>query len=292
MFDALEFYRDHNIKYTTEGKHSRQGWMNMSCPFCIGNPGHHLGYNLKAGFYTCYRCGFHSNLEVIKSLSNISWGKAKEILREYSTYSAYHKTKKKIKHATKIKIPSNGPFGPSYLRYLQRRGFDPYDLIQKWDLMAGGPFGKQKWRIIAPILYNNSVVSYQGRDITEKTGIKYKACKETEEIIHHKNILYGLDNTKKSCVLVEGITDVWRLGYGAVASFGIKTMSSQIFLLAEQFKKVFIMFDEDRNAQKAAEKIAWDLTSLGVETEICLIKGDPGDLPQVKANLYKKQLLG
>lgn len=296
MFDVKDFYEAHGIKSISEGhKHCRPGWVQVPCPFCTGNVGWHLGFNLKTDFYNCYRCGFHSTMEVIHTFLPVSWDKAKEIMKEYSTYSSHQRTKERIKRATEITIPSNGPLGYSYIRYLQRRNYNPYDIINKWDLVAGGPYGKQKHRIIAPITYNKTIVSYQGRDITEKSGIKYKACKMEEEIIHHKNILYGIDYAKRSCILVEGITDVWRLGYGAVASFGASMMKSQIFLLAEKFNKVFVMFDNgptDKIAQESAEKIAYDLASMDVETELCLINGDPGDLSQDKADLYKKQLIG
>lgn len=296
MFDAHEFYNDYSIRYVSEGhKHCRPGWIQIPCPFCTGNPGFHLGFNLKSGFFNCYRCGFHSTMEVVHSLLSVSWGKAKDIIKEYTSAQTYHQTEKRIKRAAEINLPSNGPFGPSYIRYLEGRNYNPHDLIHKWDLSAGGPFGKQRHRIIAPITYNNMIVSYTGRDITEKSDLRYKACKIKEEVIHHKNILYGLDHAKGSCILVEGITDVWRMGYGAVASFGITMMSTQIFLLAEVFNTVFIMFDngpKDKEAQKAAEKIGYDLASLGIKTEICLINGDPGDLPQDEADLYKRQLIG
>lgn len=297
MFEAKEFYDDHGIRYVTEGnKHCRPGWIQVPCPFCTGNPGWHLGFNLRSDYFNCYRCGFHSTMEVVHSLLSVSWGKAKEIIKEYTSgSSSYQPSEKAKKRATTIKVPSNGPFGPSYIQYLEGRNFDPYDLIYKWNLLAGGPYGSQRHRIIAPITYNNTIVSYQGRDITDKSDMKYKACKMEKEMIHHKSILYGIDHAKGSCILVEGITDVWRLGYGAVASFGTSMLKSQICLLAERFEKVFTMFDNgpfDKDAQNAAEKIAYDLAMMGVETEICLIKGDPGDLPQETADLYKRQLLG
>lgn len=297
MFDAKEFFNNNAVQWASEGhKHCRPGWIQTACPFCTGNPGLHLGYNLKVGFFNCYRCGFHSVIEVVHHFASVSWTKAKDIIREYgSTVPLYYETKKTKRRPTQIHLPSNGPLGASYLRYLENRDFDPWEIIDTWGIVAGGPYGYQKHRIIAPITYNETIVSYTGRDITDKSGLRYKACKEENEVINHKHILYGLDHAKRSCILVEGITDVWRFGPGAVASFGTAVLSSQICLLAENFSKVFVMFDNgptDKIAQINAEKIAYDLASMGVETEICLIKGDPGDLPQQKANEYKRQLLG
>ena len=113
-----------------------------------------------------------------------------------------------------------------------------------------------------------------------------------KEIIYHKNILYGLDHAKNSCILVEGVLDVWRLGYGAVSCFGAKTKPSRLHLLAERFKEVFIMIDDDKTGYKQAHNIAYDLSSLGIQTEICLIKGDPAELSNEKAKEYKSELIG
>ena len=38
--------------------------------------------------------------------------------------------------------------------------------------------GKYKNRIIIPIYYNNKLVSYHSRDITNKSKIKAKACEQ------------------------------------------------------------------------------------------------------------------
>ncbi len=297
MFDAKEFFNDNSIRAAAEGhKHCRAGWVQVPCPFCTGNPGWHLGYDLRRGFFNCYRCGFHSNIEVVHTLLSVSWTKAKEIVKEYSsTHPLYHGKGKTKKRPTEILLPINGVLGASYLRYLRGRRFDPVKITRMWDIAAGGPYGSQRHRIIAPITYNKTIVSYTGRDITGKSGIRYKACNEENEIINHKHILYGMDYAKRACILMEGITDVWRFGYGAVASFGTSVLSSQVCLLAENFSRVYVMFDNgptDRIAQMNAEKIAYDLASMGVETEICLIKGDPGELPQEKADEYKRQLLG
>ena len=79
---------------------------------------------------------------------------------------------------------------------------------------------------------------------------------------------------------------------GAVASFGIKTKPSQILLLAEKFRKVFVMFDDDPQARKSSEAIGYDLSMCGVDVEICLIDGDPGGLGQKTADKYMDKLLG
>ena len=295
MFDAINYFKSYGISFITEGtKHCQDGWVQISCPFCIGNPGYHLGFNLSGSYFNCWRCGFHSNLEVIKLTAGVNWTNAKEILNEFEIYHSGIKYKKKIASAEKLILPKgNSPLNKKYALYLKRRRFNPYYVIKNFKVSKTKNLGSYKHRLIIPIYFNNILVSFQGRDITNKSKLKYKACKIENEVIHHKNILYGLDLAKdKKVILVEGVTDVWRLGAGSVASFGIKMKQSQLCLLAERFEKIFIMFDDDPEARKQSEKIGYDLNIFGLDVEIIHIKGDPGDLDQRKALKIKKKLLG
>lgn len=298
MFDVENFYNDNSIAFITEGtKHCQAGWVQTSCPFCTGNFGHHLGYNLSGDFFNCWRCGFHPTGEVVKALTNLSWGKVKAVIKEYQTGLSTRKhlipTKSGIK-ADRVKMPTGiRELTPASLRYLRKRGFDPGVVSDIWDLRSTGPVGRYKHRIIAPIYFNKTLVSYQGRDYTDRSDLKYKACPQELEVIDHKKILYGYDLVPgDKCVLVEGVTDAWRLGPGAVACFGIKTKPSQILLLAEKFRKVYVMFDDDPEARNRGETIGYDLSMCGVSVELCLIDGDPGGLKQHVANRYMEKLLG
>ena len=297
-FDILSFYEDFGIDYIEHGhKHCRPGWIQTPCPFCTGNPGYHLGFNLNTNFFSCWRCGFHSNIEVIHEFAATDWGKAKTVLKEYqSVFNNFSKqTIEKKRRVTELIMPPlTGSLGKNHKKYLINRGYNPDTLANEWDLLGTGPVGSYKNRIIAPITYNGKMVSYQGRDITGRSGLRYKACEQANEIIDHHNLLYGLDNVKgNKCILVEGITDAWRLGYGAVATLGIKFKPIQFQLLWERFNTVYIMFDDDPQAQAQAQKIGNDLVIMfDIDVEICQIKGDPGSLKQEEANEHKKELLG
>lgn len=291
MFDFHSFCSDFSIPTSTQSPNSAPGWTQVQCPFCSDHSDH-LGFNLNTGFLNCWRCGYHTNLQFIQTLARCNWEKAKILLKHYETeYKPFKK--EKIKHADSLNLDFAGKLTKSQRKYLEKRNYDPDKLIKTWGIKGTGPVGDYKHRIIAPITYNKTLVSFTGRDYTDKAELRYKSCKKEKEVIHHKRILYGLDKAKgHKCIVVEGVTDVWRIGPGAVAVFGINFRPHQMYLIAERFSKVFIMFDEGYQAQEKALKLGTGLSMLGIETERCLIKGDPGALPQAVANSYRKELLG
>lgn len=157
--------------------------------------------------------------------------------------------------------------------------------------MGTAHMGNYKQRIIAPIFYNGKMVSYQGRDITEKQ-IKYKACSTEKEIIHHKHLLYNFDSVSDKMIICEGVADVWRLGKGAVCTFGVAYTKEQVLLILEKkIKKIWILFDNEVEAQKQAEKLAADIIlHSGIDVEILIPEDDAGAMTQKYADDFKKRL--
>lgn len=299
MFNCRRFYEDNGIDYVdgdSQAKHSRSGWVNKECPFCTGNPGNHLGFNETSGYFKCWRCGFHPIEEVIKTLVNVSWSRAKEIKRNYG--GKVGRTKPVFAPKTKdiqVALPEGaGPLKKAHKRYLRERYFDPKVLEEIWSLLGTTNKGAYKNRIIAPIFYKDELVSYQGRDITGISDLRYKACKKENEKILHQEVLYGYDLTdKKNVVVVEGITDAWRLGPGAVSTFGLGVSAGQLKLLSK-FTNIFVIRDfSDPQAYKEASQLSSELSLLGCNTELIWIEEgtDPADLSQQEANWLMRELL-
>lgn len=293
--------QDNNINPPDDGKHARPGWINIECPFCVGNPGTHGGFNIAKSYYNCYRCGFHGLEKVVKEILSLnSYYEAKEVIKKYSVESLNEvvKNKPKTNNCNKtLNYPiGTGNLNKRHFEYLFSRGFiEPEKLVKEWSLKGTNHIGEYKFRIIAPIFYNYNLVSFQGRDITNKSNIKYKACSIENEIIHHKFLLYGLDKIKnKKCVLMEGIIDVWKFGIGAVSTFGIGFTKEQVALLINnRIEQVFILFDNDPQAQEKANKLAYYLTSF-MKVEIIELNlndmNDPGELDMVQALELRKEL--
>jgi hypothetical protein len=294
IFNAERFYIDHRIEYITEGnKHCANGWLQIHCPFCEGAENWHLGYDTYGGYFNCWRCGFKNSTKVVAKLIRCDWEKARDIVKQYGGSSTVRPKDKHNRIGIKpFKLPTScGPLKKSHKKYLLDRSFNPGRLIKTWDLMGTSYYGDYKFRIVAPIYYNQNMVSFQARDITNKSILKYKACEQSTEIIHHKYILYGVDLVPfETCVLVEGIADVWRLGPGAVCGFGIKMTEQQITLLYERYRRIYIMFDDEPEAQKQAKRIGNKLASIDCDVSIIDdFNGDPGEMSNTQAiKLMKK----
>jgi DNA primase len=144
--------------------------------------------------------------------------------------------------------------------------------------------------VIAPLIVRDRWVSYVGRDITGMSSMKYRPCPKEKEAIAHKSLLYGAHLVPDQSVLVvEGITDAWRMGPGAVALFGQKTTPKQMLALS-RFERIFVMLDED--AQRSADRIAANLAVLGREVEVWKIAGDPADMAPEEADKLSREFLG
>jgi DNA primase len=296
-FDAISFLEEFGIRYWTEGKNTQEGWVNITCPFCSDST-NHGGFNIKKGYYNCWHCGHHFLDKVIQSLTGLDFIESKRTLEKYLKAALIRNNlnkKKKEIEVNKVEFPTGSKeLREIHRKYLEKRNFDPFFIMDEYNILGTGHLGNYKFKIIAPIYFEGRMVSYQGRDITGKLEVKYKACRKDLEIIHHKDILYNIDRAKKdSVVICEGITDVWRLGENSVATFGIKYTQNQLLLLAKRFKRAFILFDSEVDAQRRAENLARALSGFGLEVEnIELEKGDPADLKQDDADKLMVDLIG
>lgn len=299
-FDTLKFLKDHNIPHTQNHHHCTTNRVQVHCPFCPGSKNFHLGLWLFSAKGNCWRCGEHNALKVIQKLLNCSIDKARRIKRDYTTdeIHAIDKIRGARTPPKTIELPpTTDDLNHFHWQYLVKRGFNPQKLIDIWNIKGTGYLGDCRFRIIAPIYFKGQLISYQGRDISSKSKLRYKACKKENEIIPHKETLYGIDQVPEDTVIVvEGITDVWRLGPGAVATFGIEWTLAQVNLLKE-FKRIYIWYDEQEQAYDQAQGLK---AELDLFTEVKLITAvdhqywdlkDPAELPQKKADEIMKKLM-
>lgn len=154
--------------------------------------------------------------------------------------------------------------------------------------MSGG----WKWRIVAPVKNAGEyTLGYTARAISPHNTLRWKTSDKSDSAGDPHAFVYGIHKAPTDRVLVvEGPSDVWRMGPGAVALMGIdwkKMQANQLRL----FPRRYIMFDPEPNAQRQAQKLAEWLSPFPGETEIIEgIETDPGDMNPAEAEKIMKHL--
>ena len=292
MFNAREFCNDFDIHVPKKNQNCADGYTNIRCIYC-DDQSNHLSINEFDGSFICWKCGKHDTYETISLLTGTDISQAYKIIKLYKSESNYEE-KQEIIRATTITVPGNALLKPHRM-YLENRNFDPDYLVHKYELTGTlNTDDAYAYRIIAPVYYNKKIVTYQGRDYTNKQKRKYMACEKPNEILHHKDILFNLDNCNSDRVIVcEGVYGCFRVGDDSCATFGISFKTTQILELHKHFKKIFVLFDLEPQAQEKAKELCKRFALLGgTAINITLDSGDPADQKPDDIIALKKDLLG
>lgn len=296
--DILRFYKDFGVDYLTEGhKHCRDGFVNTPCPFCTGNAGYHLSWNIDDEYFICWRCGWKPPMKTLHELTKIPYHELKDIIPAYGINRS--KVERKAKGKKEFKLPSGvSELVKGHKRYLRRRGYDPYEIETVWGVQSLSPVStldgiSYSHRILLPFNWNGQIVSFDSRDVTDKQQNKYQACPKEREYVEHKKILYGNQEAwGKLGIIVEGPTDAWRIGGLAGATSGIKYTPAQVRVIANTFEHVAVVFDSEHQAQIQAKKLVADLKFRGVHAWNEKLKRgyDPGKLKDYEAKELVKRI--
>ena len=297
-FAALRFITDHGLPV---GDVTRS-YANTLCPSCGKLK---LGLHLRKAVSTCFKCGWSPIDLTISNLLGISLSKAKEVLASYA-FSEAVEAVSQASLANTCPIPGTPLYG-RYNDYLEARGFDPQKIAREYGILAAGKpcrwFGEsQDWkgsdfsdRIIIPIHDRaGRIVSFQGRTIRKDEGIRYR-CPPVDRVpVHYKSLLYGANRVQGSTVVVvEGVMDAWRLGAGAVCTFGTSLTIWQVRALSK-FSRIVFAFDSEEEAQRLAGKYAVELAAIGKSVSVVdleLSEGrDMADLSNLEAGAVRREL--
>jgi len=290
-FDVISYLDDRDIDYRTSGKNVGSGWIGIRCIFC-GDNSFHLGINLEAASYSCFRCGAKgTGIALIAELEHCSKKQAYAITKKFLNLdAAIAQRYKEPIYTDEVKLKGlTKEFPQEHLDYLKNRNFDPAFLIRRYNLYAGTYIGDFKFRIVAPVYLDNTLVSLVGRDITDKSDQRYKALAVSKSKMPLKSTLYNIDSVQRDAIIVEGITDVWRIGDGCVATLGTKVTSDQVLLL-RGIRNAYVLFDAE--AKNEAEKLSVMLQGIVEHVEIILLdQGDPAELREHEVRLLRKELM-
>ena len=159
--------------------------------------------------------------------------------------------------------------------YLEERGFDLDEIWKSWNVYYCAENLDQRPhfhdRLVIPIYRPPTCLELQQRNTrsvlagwqarTLEAPAKDNPKYLTMQGMHKSRLLYGLPAAIKTdrgpIVLVEGVTDVWRLDTNAVAIFGKSLSTSQLALLLHHFPGREIVVALDADAALEAGQV-WD----------------------------------
>jgi len=286
-FDVRMFLEDYDIRYWTEGDNVTSGWININCLFCFDHA-NHMGINLKSNLFSCWLCSETGDaVSLIQKVERCSFQKAVRILEEYQEYGEEKEEEKPdIKKKYKTLLPKHfkeieaGKEPALVKQWFKKREFD-LSICQKYNL-GFVKHGEYQLRLIVPVFVDGVVVSWQAVDLTGRASIPYMDCPPDRAKINNKELLYGIDEVEDQLILVEGVTDKWRIGRGAVAAFTKNLSRKQKRFLIERIPKevlIKVVLDADTVKDKHGEKIAKELVSIYDKVILFELKeGDPADL--------------
>lgn len=292
MIDWPALLESLHIPYWTAGKNVAKDRTNIQCP-CPGcnDLSNHGSFGNSTGDYRCWKCSGAPAPQALAWAAHIGVPEAKKLIRQYTVGGARLPERQAVEYSDHLTIPG-GPLHEMHRQYLLKRGLDPDYLVRHYGIR--GTMLNAKWegddyslRIIIPVKDpQGEIVSFQGRDITgDERRMRYKACKKEKALANYKDMVYGADLAwnRDTVVAVEGVFDAWKLGPGAVCTFGTGMTEKQLLMLSH-WKHVVFLFDPEPEAQRHAEEYARKVAMYGTEAEIAsedfgtLANGDKRDL--------------
>jgi DNA primase len=293
MFNIRKWLNDTGIPFWVHGKNVSEGWTGISCIYC-GDRSSHGGFSPNGMVYSCFKCGKKTGIKnFIKDFTTLPFPEVSSIFGRYSNVldTSYYDTSKREGVASVEWPPKDAEKEmPSiFAQYVHKRGYIPSQIEQLYDVQTCYITGDFKYRLIIPVIENGKVLTYIGRDITGKSKLKYKNLKTELSIRPAKECIYNIDSIDDTAIIVEGVMDVWRLKYNAVAMLGLVFTRKQVRMLAEKLKKAFICFDNEPVAKESAMALGEELSMAGVDVYVVLIdKKDPDCLSESEAEEIRK----
>jgi len=273
-----EILTDHNIPIApNHHHHSRLGWIQIDCPWCgKGSGKYHLGYNISGGYCNCWKCGPKYIIQVLVLLTGQSFTKCKKLID--SVEKGDFQEPLDLQERGKYLPPPFEPLRKAHTDYLKKRKYEWQELNKLWEISGLSVAGNLSWRIFIPIIYKGEKVSWTTRSVsTDKKTVRYISASPKQEILSHKSLLYGEDYARHSIIITEGPFDVWRIGPGAVATFGTNFTQAQVNKMIKYPVRA-ICFDSDLVAQTEAKRLYDLLASFPGETyNIILDAKDAGE---------------
>lgn len=287
-FEAI--FNKYNIPTAQSGRHKRHGYSNVTCCYCHGNTGNHLGFCHETGTCVCFRCSSKYAPKALADVLKIDIDKAKQLISDHTTgflKLSFEGFKSEV-DTVDIKKLNLRPLIKFHREYLENRGFNVNRLIHFFDLKSTGyetdPF-YFKNKIFVPYYLNRELITYTTRDVsvdTKQSGMraKYVTCKKTEGLLPPNHFVYNYDNIKHRkkmrTLFFEGPMDTFKFPMCSGALSGIKFTSSQVKFIVDNFDHPVFLLDQDEAGDIASQK-AFD--------EIEILTGNPPEIYELDGSL-------
>lgn len=305
--DIISYLRYKGVRYWDRGKNVSKDWISVQCLWCDDHA-NHLGIHTTRGTINCFRCPVKGTVfKLVMKLERCNFETAEALLSKFNRFRSTDslplptersfKFERLAKSDSKLNLLSQYNFDNSMLpiheAYLKDRYFDPIHLIEKYKILFCGPVGLYRLRIIVPVYERGKCISFTARDATNRASTPYLNCPNEESVYDIRDTIYNLDNsTHPDVIVVEGVTDVWRIGDDCVATLGIKYTPHQVLTLT-QYRRCFILYDAAPKAQEQAHMLAKDLSTLVQEVvRLELPEGDPAEMSDDDVKSLRKQVFG
>lgn len=270
-----------------EHHHVSAGWTGFDCPYCSAGSGRFRAALSPTGrAANCWTCGPLPLLKTLRELTGEGLDELRRLLGSVREVSG----PQVLRRREVLLPPGLGDLLPCHRLYLRRRGFDPDKLARVWGLQGIGLASRLAWRLFVPIHLGGRLVSYTTRSLADD-GIRYVTAETDDEVLPARTLLYGGDYARNAAVVVEGPSDAWRVGPGAVATLGVAYTHAQLARLARLPVRV-ICFDADPAGQARARKLCDALSALpGRTVNVVLDAKDPGSASAREVRRLREEFL-
>jgi hypothetical protein len=271
-------------------EHVRTGYIGIDCPSCSPGIEHfRLGIRDNGKSAHCWACSKVNPITAVAEASGRPW---REVLELFRLIDADAAIPEDFKPAGRLKLPDGiGPLLKVHRDYLRGRGFDPDELARVWKIGGIGLSSRYAWSVFIPVNHLGKTVSWTTRQ-THDNGKRYDNAPSDSESYPAKRLLYGSDLCKHTAVVVEGPTDAWRIGPGAVAVFGLAYTEAQVLAISKYPQRV-ICLDNEPFAQEKARELANALAPFDGKTVTMFMDvKDPGSASPKKIAWIRKKFLG
>lgn len=287
------------ITYWLEGKNVSRDSINIQCPFCDDHS-NHLGIFEDSLLFSCWICNKKGPFVYLLSvLTGLTDAECEEIIDESGT--SYTKDAKEhiLGAYEEDEVKERRDKGRVVLpRYFEKVTTDTdFSLLHDWmerrdisltTLIKYGcgicKVGPAMNRLIIPVFSQQKLVAYQALDLTGFARVKYRTS-----IDYINDYLYGHDDVLgERMVVTEGVLDAWRIGEGAVATFGTSLTEKQRNLILEKGLKEFVFAWDGDAYWKALKEV--EFFGPFIE-EVRVVKFPEGEDPDSFGKKYGRDAL-